>query len=307
MSELVIATRGSALALWQARAVEGMLLSAYPDLAVRLEVMSTVGDKVLDSPLSLIGDKGLFTKELETALLDGRADIAVHSLKDMQTRLPDGLVLAAVTERHRPEDALVAPAGTTLDTLRHGAVVATGSLRRRAQLLKIRPDLTIVDVRGNVGTRLQKYVDNGWDGMILALAGLERLGFADRIAQIIPASLMIPAVGQGALGIEARAGDDRVLKILAAIEHSGTRLAVEAERGLLRMLEGGCQVPIGGYATIAGDTLELHGVIASVDGRHLVRDSITGPAAGGEALGGELARRLLAIGGEEILRRMRAT
>ncbi|MEO5929661.1 MAG: hydroxymethylbilane synthase [Candidatus Kapaibacterium sp.] len=306
MSELVIATRGSALALWQARAVEGMLLAAHPDLTVRLEVMSTVGDKILDSPLSLIGDKGLFTKELETALLDGRADIAVHSLKDMQTRLPDGLVLAAVTERHRPEDALVAPDGTTLDTLRHGAVVATGSLRRRAQLLQIRPDLTIADVRGNVGTRLQKYIDNGWDGMILALAGLERLGFADRIAQIIPTSLMIPAVGQGALGIEARGGDDRVLQILATIEHAGTRLAVAAERGLLRMLEGGCQVPIGGYATLAGDMLELHGVIASADGRDLVRDTITGPAAEGESLGGELARRLLAMGGEDILRGMRA-
>lgn len=303
MNEIVIATRGSALALWQAHAVEGMLRARFPGLAVRLDVMSTVGDRVLDSPLSMIGDKGLFTKELEVALYEGRADIAVHSLKDMQTRLPEGLVLAAVTERHRPEDALVASAGTTLDSLPEGGTVATGSLRRRAQLLRLRPDLNVVDVRGNVGTRLQKLHDNRWDGMILAVAGLDRLGFADRIAQVIPASVMVPAVGQGALGIEAGAGRPELLEMLRAIEHPATRTCVEAERGLLRRLEGGCQVPIGAHATLDGETLHLSAVIASLDGAHLLRDDISGPAAKSEALGIELAERLLAAGGGGILGR----
>lgn len=305
MDEFVIATRSSALALWQAHAVERMLRERFPDLPVRLETMSTVGDRVLDSPLSQIGDKGLFTQELEAALHQGRAHIAVHSLKDMQTRLPDGLLLAAVTERHRPEDALVAPAGTTLENLRQGATVATGSLRRTAQLLRLRPDLNVVDVRGNVGTRLKKYHENGWDGMILAVAGLERLGHDAEIAQVIPADTMIPAVGQGALGIEAHAGAAGVLEMLRQIEHTPTRLCTDAERALLRHLEGGCQVPIGAHARLEGDTLHLDAVIAAVDGRALVRDSITGPATDGEALGIELALRLLAGGGEQILREER--
>jgi len=301
MNEIVIATRGSALALWQAHAVEAMLGARFPGLAVRLEVMSTVGDKVLDSPLSMIGDKGLFTKELEGALYDGRAHIAVHSLKDMQTRLPEGLLLASVTERHRPEDVLVAAPGTTLASLPKGATVATGSLRRRAQLLSIRPDLHVVDVRGNVGTRLRKLEENGWDGMILALAGLERLGHADRVAQIIPASQMIPAVGQGALGIEARDDNPELLEMLAALEHRPTRICVEAERALLRHLEGGCQVPIGAHATLDGDRLELRGVIASPDGERVVRDELAGPASDAGALGVALAERLLAAGGAQIL------
>ncbi len=301
MNEIVIATRGSALALWQAHAVEAMLGARFPGLAVRLEVISTVGDRVLDSPLSMIGDKGLFTKELEGALYDGRAHIAVHSLKDMQTRLPEGLLLASVTERHRPEDVLVAAPGTTLDSLPEGATVATGSLRRRAQLLSIRPDLTVVDVRGNIGTRLRKLEENRWDGMILALAGLDRLGHADRVAQIIPASLMIPAVGQGALGIEARDDRPELLEMLAALEHRPTRICVETERALLRHLEGGCQVPIGAHATLDGDRLVLHGVIASTDGGRVVRDELDGPASAAGALGIALAERLLAAGGREIL------
>jgi hydroxymethylbilane synthase len=301
MNEIVIATRGSALALWQANAVAAMLRERFPGLEVRLDVISTTGDRVLDSPLNMIGDKGLFTKELETALHERRADIAVHSLKDMQTRLPDGLLLAAVTERHRPEDALVAPSGTTLATLPEGATVATGSLRRRAQLLGIRPDLNVVDVRGNVGTRLKKLDENGWDGMILALAGLDRLGHADRIAEVIPASVMIPAVGQGALGIEARAGDAEVMELLAAIEHRSTRVCVEAERALLRHLEGGCQVPIGANAVLDRDVLSLNAVIASLDGSRILRDSMSGPAADPVALGTALAERLVEAGGKEML------
>lgn len=305
MRELIIATRASALALWQARAVEEMLRARFPETEVRLETMNTTGDKILDSPLSLIGDKGLFTKELENALLDGRAHIAVHSLKDMQTRLPDGLILAAVTRRHRAEDALVAAPGVTLENLPHGATVATGSLRRTAQLLSHRPDLNVVDVRGNVGTRLEKYRANGWDGMILAVAGLERLGHGDEIAQVIPPFVMIPAVGQGALGIEACGDNPELLAMLAELEHPETRRCVESERALLRHLEGGCQVPIGAHAVLDGDTLHLDAVIAALDGRSLVHDSASGPAADGEHLGTELAERLLAQGGRSILNSLR--
>ena len=303
---ITIGTRGSALALWQANAVEAMLRSAHPDLEVRIEVINTKGDKILDTALSKIGDKGLFTQELESALLDGRIDIAVHSLKDLPTNLPAGLKLGAVTERAAAEDALVGPQGTTLENLRHGAVVATSSLRRASQLLSLRPDITIVDVRGNVPTRVRKMKENGWDGMILATAGLDRLGLSGEIAQIIPAALMVPAVGQAALGIECRDDDRETLEILNAIEHTPTRLRVEAERALLRRLEGGCQVPIGAHATLDGESLHLDAVIASLDGADLVRDTITGAAIDGVALAEDLAATLLARGGEEILAGVRS-
>ena len=307
MRELVIGTRGSALALWQARAVESMLRSSRPDLEVRLEIIQTTGDKILDTSLSAIGDKGLFTKELEAAIFDGRAHIAVHSLKDMQTRLPEGLTVAAVTERELAADVLVAPAGTTLETIRHGGTVATGSLRRRAQLLAARPDLTVVDVRGNVQTRLRKYHDEGWDGMILAYAGLHRLDLGNEIAQIIPTSVMIPAVGQGALGIEARADDTGTMEILAALEHRETRYRVEAERAFLRALEGGCQVPIGAHSVLDGATITLDGVIASIDGRRLVRGTESGPVERAEEMGRELAERLGSGEGGEILEEIRSS
>lgn len=305
MREIVIGTRGSALALWQAHAVEAMLHEHSPGMGVRLEIIHTTGDQVLDTPLNMIGDKGLLTKELENALYDRRIDIAVHSLKDLPSQLPDGLTIGAIPRRHSPEDALVAAPGTTLDTLPPGATVATGSLRRRAQLLHIRPDLTIVDVRGNVPTRLQKFQNNRWDGMILAFAGLNRLGLEDAIAQIIPPTVIIPAVGQGALGIESREDDVEMLELLAGIEHTETRLCTDAERAMLRHLEGGCQVPIGAHATLAGDTLSLTGVIASVDGTRVVRDTISGAAGDGQSLGVELAVRLFDAGGREILEAMR--
>jgi len=305
MREIIIGTRGSALALWQAHAVESILRSNYPDLTVRLEIINTTGDKILDTALSAIGDKGLFTKELESALLDHRADIAVHSLKDMQTRLPDGLTLASVTERERAEDVLVAREGLTLETLPEGATVATGSLRRRAQLLGLRPDLRIVDVRGNVQTRLKKYHDNGWDGMILAYAGLHRLELSEEIAQVIPTSVMIPAVGQAALGIEAREEDEETLELLRGIEHAETRACIEAERALLRRLEGGCQVPIGAHATLKGDRLTLHAVIASIDGARVIRDSAEGSVDDADRIGTELGNRLHDVGGEEILEEIR--
>jgi hydroxymethylbilane synthase len=309
MSEFVIATRASDLALWQANAVADMLRSAHPGLDVRLETFSTVGDRRLDAPLSELGDKGLFTKELEVALLEGRADCAVHSLKDMQTQLPIGLKLGAVTRREAVEDALIAPAGTTIATLPKGGRVATGSLRRRAQLLMLRPDLVTVDVRGNVGTRLAKYDEQRWDGMILARAGLERLGFADRIAEVISPQEMIPAAGQGALGVEARSDDTATLELLSAIDDRDTRLATTAERAMLQRLEGGCQVPIGAWGKVTGERLLLYGVVASVDGSSSVRQQIMGEGIArpldAEELGRELARRMIALGADTILEGVR--
>ena len=297
----IIGTRGSALALWQAHAVQEMLQSRYPELQVQIEIIHTTGDIILDRPLSNIGDKGLFTKELEVALMEGRIHLAVHSLKDLPTQLPAGLTLAAVTQRERPEDALVAPAGTTIETLPHGGTVATGSLRRRAQLLRLRPDLNVVDVRGNVPTRLQKYQTNGWDGMILAYAGLHRLGLGEHIAQIIPTDQMIPAVGQAALGLETRADDAATIGLLRGIEHPPTRICTDAERALLRRLEGGCQTPIAAHATLAEDHLTLHAMIASLDGSTMIGGTISGLPAQAEAVGNQLAEDLIERGGKGVL------
>lgn len=306
MRDLVIGSRGSALALWQTHRVEAMLRQLYPSVAIRVEVIQTKGDKILDVALSRIGDRALFTKELEQALLDGTIDLAVHSLKDMPTQLPDGLMLGAISERHGPQDALVAAAGLTLETLPHGATVATSSLRRRAQLLAMRPDLTIVDVRGNVQTRLQRRRENGWEGMILAFAGLDRLGLADEIAQIIPTSVMLPAVGQGALAIETREGDDELIEMLAPIDHADTRDCTTAERALLRSLEGGCQVPIAAHATLDGGTLSIDALVAALDGSTVIRRSIAGDRSQPETLGQRLAADLLADGAADVLATVRA-
>ncbi|MBL7986918.1 MAG: hydroxymethylbilane synthase [Chlorobi bacterium] len=299
----IIGTRGSALALWQAHAVQEMLQSRYPELQVQIEIIHTTGDIILDRPLSNIGDKGLFTKELEVALMEGRIHLAVHSLKDLPTQLPAGLTLAAVTQRERPEDALVAPAGTTIETLPHGGTVATGSLRRRAQLLRLRPDLNVVDVRGNVPTRLQKYQTNGWDGMILAYAGLHRLGLGEHIAQIIPTDQMVPAVGQAALGLETRADDAATIGLLRGIEHPPTRICTDAERALLRRLEGGCQTPIAAHATLAEDHLTLHAMIASLDGSTIIGGGMNGLPAEAENVGNQLAEDLIERGGKGVLGR----
>jgi hydroxymethylbilane synthase len=305
MRDLVIGSRGSALALWQTRHIEAKLREAYPGITVRVEIIHTKGDKILDVALSRIGDRALFTKELEQALLDGTIDLAVHSLKDMPTRLPDGLVLGAIGERHDPHDALVAEAGTTLESLPYGATVATSSLRRRAQLLALRPDLDIVDVRGNVQTRLDRRRENGWEGMILAFAGLDRLGLDAQIAQIIPTSVMLPAVGQGALAIETRGDDTELIAMLAPIEHGPTRIATDAERSLLRALEGGCQIPIGAHAIVDGSTVHLDALIAALDGSAVIRRSSAGSVADAEALGLDLANELLEAGGREVLESVR--
>lgn len=289
---VVIGSRGSVLALWQSNAVADMLRAQHPGLEVEITIVETKGDKILDVALSKIGDKGLFTKELENALFRREIDMAVHSLKDMQTELPEGLLLGAITERTNPEDALVAQQGMTLAAIPQGGTVATGSLRRRALLLSLRPDLNVVDLRGNVQTRLRKYRENNWDGIILARAGLERLGLAHEIAEVISPDVMVPAVGQGALGIEIRSDDSATAALVGAVEHVPTRYRSEAERAFLRTLEGGCQAPIGAFATVHGEQLHLTGVFASLDGTHVVRDTMEGSVHEASAIGEMLARKV---------------
>jgi hydroxymethylbilane synthase len=292
---LVIASRGSQLALWQARWVSAQLTALGREC--RIEIVKTTGDKITDVPLAKVGTKGLFTKEIEEALLDGRADLAVHSLKDLPTELPAGLVLAAVPEREDPRDAVV---GKRLADLLPGARVGTSSLRRSAQLRTLRPDLVIESVRGNLDTRLRKLDEGQFDAILLATAGLKRLGWSDRIAEILPAETMCPAVGQGALAIETRAsgaGFDAV----QAMDHAETHAAVLAERGVLSALGGGCQVPIGAYATVASGSLRLLGLVASPNGDEVIRGESQGPASGAENLGRALGAELLERGARRIL------
>ena len=292
---LVIASRGSQLALWQSRWVSAQL--AALGYECRIEIIKTTGDKITDVPLAKVGAKGLFTKEIEEALLDGRADLAVHSLKDLPTELPEGLVLAAVPEREDPRDAVV---GKRLADLPAGARVGTSSLRRSAQLRKLRPDLVIESVRGNVDTRLRKLDEGQYDAILLAAAGLKRLGWGDRIAEILDADTMCSAVGQGALAIETRAsgaGFDAV----QAMDHADTHAAVKAERGVLGALGGGCQVPIGAYATVEGGKLRLLGLVASPEGDEVIRCELEGVASEAESLGRALGNELLARGARRIL------
>jgi len=296
---LVIATRRSALALWQAEHVAERLREAT-GRQVELLTLVTTGDKILDVPLARVGGKGLFVKEIEEALLDGRADLAVHSLKDVPTFFPPGLVLGAITEREDPRDALCAPRHGALDALPSGARVGTSSLRRRAQLLALRPDLEVVDVRGNVQTRLSK-TDGDVDAVILAYAGLKRLGLQERVTEVLPIARSLPAIGQGALAIEIREGDAEMIEAMRALEHDATRAAVTAERALLATLEGGCQVPIAGHATVEGDRVSLQGLVASLEGATVLRVTEEGPVAEAEAIGVRAARRLEELGARKIL------
>lgn len=292
---LVIASRGSQLALWQARWVEQQLAQAGHES--RIEIIKTTGDKITDVPLAQVGGKGLFTKEIEEALLDGRADLAVHSLKDLPTELPAGLVLAAVPPREDPRDAIV---GRRLAELPQGATVGTSSLRRSAQLRGLRPDLQIESVRGNLDTRLRKLDEGRYSAIVLAAAGLKRLGWGGRIAELLSPEVMCSAVGQGALAIETRAagaGHDAC----TALNDSAARSAVTAERGVLAALGGGCQVPIGAYATVAGGRLDMVAVVVSPDGAELVRGQASGPAADAERIGRELGADLLERGARRIL------
>lgn len=299
--KLVIGTRGSKLALWQANYIAHCITKQYPHIEVILQHMVTTGDKILDVPLAKIGGKGLFTKELEVAMLNDEIDLAVHSLKDMPTILPEGLVLAAITEREYPWDALISPLYKTIKNLPPGAKVGTSSLRRKAQLLHYRPDLVISDLRGNLDTRLNKLESEKLDAIVLAEAGLRRLGWDDRITQVIPQEISLPAVGQGALALEARAHDSEVLELLAFLNHEPTRSAVVAERAFLNTLEGGCQVPIGVYGRIKDNQVYLEAAILSVDGSKVVRDSVRFDPAQSEVQGRALAQRMYDKGGKEIL------
>ncbi|MGB0564003.1 MAG: hydroxymethylbilane synthase [Spirulinaceae cyanobacterium] len=299
-----IASRKSQLAMVQTHWVKGELEKAFPEIDFVVETMSTQGDKILDVALSKIGDKGLFTKELEVGLINNTADFAVHSLKDLPTNLPEGLMLGCVTEREDPADALVVHGNFKsykLDTLPEGTVIGTSSLRRLAQLRHHFPHLQFKDVRGNLNTRLKKLDAGEYDALILAVAGLKRLEMGDRIHQAIPANLSLHAVGQGALGIECREGDADTLAVLQAIEHSDTKYRALAERAFLRDLEGGCQVPIGVNTTLAGETLTLVGMVASLDGQRLLKDTVSGAATAAEDLGHQLATLLREQGAQTIL------
>ena len=304
LTELRIASRRSQLAMVQTNWVKAELEKAHPGLQITVEAMATQGDKILDVALAKIGDKGLFTKELEAQMLVNRADIAVHSLKDLPTNLPEGLMLGCVTEREDPADALVMHAKNkdlTLATLPEGAVVGTSSLRRLAQLRHHYPHLTFKDVRGNVITRLEKLDSGQFDCLILAAAGLGRLGLGDRIHELIDPSISLHAVGQGALGIECRDGDAAVLEQIKVLEHRPTALRCLAERAFLRTLEGGCQVPIGVNSRFEGDELVLTGMVASLDGKQLIRDELRAPQDQAEDLGNRLAELLRSQGAGEIL------
>jgi hydroxymethylbilane synthase len=299
-----IGSRKSQLALVQTYWVQEQLQQHYPGRQFDVEAMSTQGDKILDVALAKIGDKGLFTKELEVGMLSHEIDFAVHSLKDLPTKLPNGLILGCVTERVDPADALVVNEkhkDRQLETLPEGAVIGTSSLRRLAQLRHHFPHLTFKDVRGNVNTRLAKLDAGEYDAIILAVAGLTRLGMSDRVHQIIPAEISLHAVGQGALGIECRADDAEVIELLQVLGHPPTRDRCLAERAFLRELEGGCQVPIGVNTKIEGEILTLTGIVASLDGQKLVKDTITGKPSNAEQLGSELATRLRSAGAGEIL------
>ena len=304
---LRIATRKSPLALWQAEHVAARLRAAHPGLAVELVGMSTQGDRILDSPLAKVGGKGLFVKELEVALLDGRADIAVHSMKDVPVEFPDGLHLPVILEREDPRDAFVSNAYARFEDLPQGARVGTSSLRRQCQLAARRPDLVIDSLRGNVNSRLAKLDAGQFDAIILAAAGLKRLGFADRIRCELEPETSLPAIGQGAIGIECRRDDARTGALIAVLDDADTHLRLRAERALNTRLKGGCQVPIAGHAILDGDQLWLRGLVGEPDGSRMLRAERRGPASEAEALGVQLAEDLLALGADVILARVFGT
>jgi hydroxymethylbilane synthase len=298
---LVIGSRGSKLALWQAEYVKARLEAFDSQVSYRIEIIKTTGD-VKPDPLSQIGGKGVFTKEIEDALLDHRIDIAVHSLKDLPTILPEELQITGIGEREDPRDAIVARTEITdLEDLRLGAIVGTSSPRRLAQLRSARPDLVIKELRGNVDTRIRKLDEGQYDAIILACAGLRRLGLDNRISVALDPDKMIPAVGQGALGIETRSGDDFTIQTVRQLDHADTRLACTAERALLKSLGGGCQLPIAAHAVVAAGELSITGMVATPDGSQVMRDTLAGVASDADALGQELANRLIQSGATSLL------
>jgi hydroxymethylbilane synthase len=299
--KLIIASRESALALWQARHIQARLQTLYPDTTVEILGMTTTGDQILDTPLAKVGGKGLFVKELETALADGRADLAVHSMKDVPMNLPQGFMLAATGEREDPRDAFVSNNYASLEDLPPDSIVGTSSLRRQSQLQARFPHLKIESLRGNLQTRLRKLDEGQYAAIILAAAGLIRLGLSERIRNVISPQDSIPAVGQGALGIEISADRPDMLDVLAPLNHPDTQLCVEAERGMSRALAGSCTVPLGAYAICEGDNIHIRGFVASVDGQQMLVETATGPKEHAERLGQQLAEKLVANGADKIL------
>lgn len=304
-NSIVIGTRGSELALWQTNWVKTELQKLYPKLEIITEVIKTKGDNILDVSLSKIGDKGLFTKEIENALLLKNIDLAVHSLKDLPTSLPNGLQIGAVSKRIDQRDVFISNKYSSIEELPEGASVATGSLRRKSQLLNFKPSLNIIDIRGNLQTRFKKFEDNGYDGMILAYAGVKRLGMDDKITQVIPVNIMLPAVSQGVMAVEAREGDEDIIRLLDCINDSQSYIETSAERSFLKALEGGCQVPIGVYSEIDNNILHMEGMVASIDGKILLRDNISGEISNSVNLGSELAEKLKNKGAVKILNEIR--
>ena len=301
MHTLKIATRKSPLALWQAEHIKARLQALHPQLNVELVTFVTQGDKILDTPLAKIGGKGLFVKELENALLDGRADLAVHSMKDVPMDLPEGLCLPVICEREDPADAFVSNDYQSIDDLPQGARLGTSSLRRKSQMQAYRPDLTIIDLRGNVGTRLGKLDAGEYDAIILAASGLKRLGLASRIKQVIATHLSLPAVGQGALGLECRSNDDTVLQLIAPLADATTSVCVSAERAFNKTLHGGCQVPIAGFAVLENNELYMQGRVGNPDGSVLLKAEVRGAIEQAEQLGQQLAQALLDQGAGPLL------
>ena len=301
MNKLFIATRKSPLAMWQAEFVKAQLMQQHPQLAIELIGMSTQGDVLLDVPLAKIGGKGLFIKELEEQMLAGNAQLAVHSMKDLPAVLPEGFAIGAVMARHNPLDAFVSNTYASLDELPQGAIVGTSSLRRKSQLLAVRPDLQLHDLRGNIHTRMRKLDEGQYDAIILAAAGLERMDIPERIRSVIPAEVCLPAVAQGALAIEVLADDASTQGFVDCLNDESTLACVRAERSMNAALEGGCQVPIGSYAIWQGEQIWLRGLVASLDGKTIIRAERKGSAADAQAMGEDLAQELLANGAKSIL------
>jgi len=303
--EIILGTRDSELALWQTKWVLRELSQLNPEHSFSIRHIKTQGDKILDVALAKIGDKGLFTKELEVAMLEGEIDMAVHSMKDIPTQLPPDLKIGAICMRELPQDVLISPHGYTFDKLPKGAKVGTSSLRRRSQLLNRRPDLNITDLRGNINTRMRKMLEEGFDAIVLAAAGVIRMGVQDKISQYLPYDIMLPAVGQGSIGIEIREDDSEIENVVNKIHDLQSAQAIEAERTFLIRLEGGCQVPIGALGQVDGDSLVLKGLVASLDGSNIIQDEIKGSTKCAGELGTELAERLLERGAAGILNSVR--
>ena len=299
-----IGTRGSKLALVQSRWVKEEIEARHPDVRVELVIIKTKGDKIINSPLSKVGGKGLFVKEIEDALLNGKVDLAVHSIKDVPAELPEGLCLPVFPPREDPRDAFVSKDYIRLDDLPSGASVGTGSLRRSSQILSLRPDLNVVSIRGNVDTRIRKMESGDTQAIILASAGLNRLELSSKICELFSPDKFIPAIGQGALGLEIRKDDEKTLDLLRFLNHKPTEIAVRAERAFLKTLEGGCQVPIGGHAHLEGDFIILEGMVAELDGSRIIKDGIKRSGSRPEEAGMALAQRLIASGADDILARV---